>query len=230
MRAAKRTASRWLRKLRGGSDLSTSRSHGPSWFVPCLSVAIPEDQIDAGDCAFAESDDPVIVSYATRATGYADSLDRLRSQCEGFGLNTSFETIPNWGRIAACLFKPAFLKFKLVTLGSPIIWLDADSAILKPFGKVTSAFDIGFLPNNRSEESNEMAAVCLMIYPTRAALRFLEVWESLCAHSVAMPGLDHRRLNYTRQILKGSFAESDITSIVTGCLVRDLGKSKEHRF
>lgn len=222
-------ARRWWKSIRGRFVKSGAQVRKPPWFVPGGAAPLTANVDELPHLAQSDDRGVVIVSYATRGTEYERNLENLRSQCVRLGYVTSFETIPNCGRVKACLFKPAFLKFKLLTLGRTLVWLDADSELCGQFENPVEDFDLGFLENDRAYKINKNASWCIMIRPTIPALRFLELWEALCVHPVAMPGLDHRRMNYAKTISMGSFREIDISSFVTGCLVRDIGKAKEHR-
>jgi hypothetical protein len=184
------------------------------------------------DCQFIDEESalPVVVSFGTRDGKYDSYAYRLQHACEQNGMQSSIETIPSCSRENACLFKPTFIKFKILTLGSPIVWLDADAMVYGKFQLPSQGWDVGFVQNNRqSDVVNAVAAFCVAFQPSIAALRLLEHWEQLCAAHWLKPGLDHRRLNYARHILSGYFQELDIGNHMEGKIARDVGRNKEYR-
>lgn len=189
---------------------------------------IEDEKIRAEEDPDAGTVEPTLISYGTRNTKYADHLARLDSSALSVGNSTSFETIPKCDRRNACLFKPTFIKLKLLTLGTTVTWLDADAFLLEKISLPGGEWDVGFMDNNRKSKLNEKASVCIAFRPTIPALRFIETWEHFCSYTVAK-GSDHSKMNYTRFVLEGEYTESDITPSVTGTLIRDYGKGKEQR-
>ena len=173
---------------------------------------------------------PTVVSYGTRDGCYDVFAKRLEQSCHDVGMKTSVETIPQCVAENAVLFKPTFIKFKLLTLGHTLLWLDADAVVTGEIIMPTGDWDVATLHNNRDDKVNQKAALCIAFNPTVAALRFLEHWEQLCAAHWHKPGTDHRRLSYTREILDGAFVEADLSEAAHGRLVRDAGRRKESGF
>ena len=173
---------------------------------------------------------PAVISYGTRDGTYDAYSDRLRASCDAHGVAHSIETIPPCGWENACMFKPSFIKFKLLTLNRPLVWLDADAVLQDSFELPDGDWDIGTLPNNRTSSINQKGSVCLCFRPTLAALRLIETWEQFCSTFWVGEGVDHSRLNYTLQVLSGTYTEVDVSPVFSGVLVRDLGKKKEHAF
>lgn len=173
---------------------------------------------------------PTVVSFGTRDGIYDAYARRLGESCDAAGMPASIETIPACPPDNAFLFKPTFIKVKLLTLGGPVIWLDADAVVSEPLQLPVGEWDVGTLPNNLPEPINPKSALCIAFNPTIAALRFLEHWEQLCAAHWLKPGHDHRRFNYTREILGGHYMEVDLSDAVRGRLVRDAGRRKEAAF
>lgn len=173
---------------------------------------------------------PCVISFGTRDGFYDRFCETLQKSCDAHGVAHSIETIPPCGRINACLFKPSFIKFKLLTLNRPVIWLDADASLEGEFSLPDSKWDIATLSNNRESEINKKAAVCIAFQPTVASLRFVETWEGFCSSQWTAPGLDHERMNYTREVMHGQYVEADLSPYVSGKIVRDSGRKKEFRF
>jgi len=179
---------------------------------------------------FAISDVPTVISFGTRDGTYDAFVQRLHESCRAAGMATSVETIPSCSRDNACLFKPTFIKLKLLTIGGPVLWLDADAVVSEAIALPQGDWDLATLPNNLRDHVNAKAALCIGFKPTVPALRFLEHWEQLCAAHWLKPGYDHRRFNYAREILAGYYREADLSEAVRGRLVRDAGRQKEQAF
>lgn len=195
--------------------------------TPSRSFEIRDDTFgSSGD----QASEPVVISYGTRDGKYDVFSERLRQSCEEAGHECSFETIPDCGRRNACLFKPTFIKMKLLTLGRPVIWMDADGVVRDRINLPDGNWDIASLANDRSDDINEKAVVCIAFRPTVAALRFIEYWEELCSAFWLEPGLDHRRFNYAREVLAGQYNEIELHPSIEGKIVRDVGASKENAF
>lgn len=189
------------------------------------------DSLDTA-ASFATGRNPVIVSFGTRDGVYDAYAERLAAACVAHGVASSIETIPKCIPDNAYIFKPSFIKWKLLTLGNPILWVDADAVVSGPIELPEDGWDVGFLQNNLVDKYglNEVASLCIAFRPTVSSLRFLEHWEQFCAAHWMKPGHDHRKLNYTRKIFEGLFMELDLTDIVRGKLTRDVGKTKESAF
>jgi hypothetical protein len=185
---------------------------------------------ESTDIAATGAGDPVVVSFGTRDGVYDAYLGRLEESCRSVGQPVLTETFPAMPAENALALKATFIKFKLLTQGRPVIWIDADAVLTAPIVLPPGAWDVGSVKNNLDNPKNPVAALCIAFRPTVAALRFLEHWEAFCASHWLKPGEDHRRLNYTRFVLDGHFAEADISAAVRGRLVRDAGRAKEHAF
>lgn len=77
---------------------------------------------------------PTIISFAAGDDYYHDKARELASACESLGLNHSIDHFDDlggldWGQI--CRFKVQFYKRKMQELDRPIIWIDADTKLLK---------------------------------------------------------------------------------------------------
>ena len=172
--------------------------------------------------------DFVVVSYGTRDTEYEEFINRLRLSCEECNIENDLKLIPNSGRVNACLYKPSFLKFMLITHDKPILWLDADSVIEKNFSLPSGDWDMSFITNNFQSPVNKVGSWAVCFRPTLRSLRFLELWEQLCSTGEGISGLDPRRLNYTRDVLSNEFVESSLDNSLISAVLRDVGTFKEN--
>ncbi len=192
-----------------------------------ISIGLNTD-IDLPEHGSSESDFTV-VSYGTRDGIYDKYLQRLAGSAESQNINVDTETIPACSANAATNFKPSFIKFKLLTLNKPIIWMDADAFIAGALNLPTGIWDIGLIKNTRNEK-NPMASFIIAVKPSLASLRFLDVWENLCSTQIDLPGSDHIKMTYTRDILHNAYIEADLAESVRGSIIRDLGNQKEEKF
>lgn len=74
---------------------------------------------------------PLIVSYYTIGTGYAEEIKNLISSCKKLALPydiTPIESQGQWDK--NCCYKPQFLLKKLKTHNYPLLWVDADAIFL----------------------------------------------------------------------------------------------------
>ncbi|PFG62907.1 hypothetical protein AXZ77_1494 [Thioclava sp. ES.031] len=219
---------RSLQALNGKGRKVTKRAGGRFLIAPAPNLRL-DFLLPATGTAPAEDAPPLVISYGTRDGEYDLYAERLRQSCSGEGIASDIDTIPPCGRANACLFKPSFIKFKLLTHNRPVVWVDADAVLTGPIDLPGGGWDVGTLDNSRHAETNPKAALCIAFRPTLGALRFLETWEHLCSEPWLKPGLDHARFNDTRAILVNTYSEIDLTAALSGKLVRDLGKKKEAR-
>ncbi|MCG5541616.1 MULTISPECIES: hypothetical protein [unclassified Halorhodospira] len=171
-----------------------------------------------------------IISYATRDGFYDWQLDRLKQSCIDQGLSCATETIPNCSALNAQLFKPTFIKFKLLTLQATVVWVDADAIVTAPFSLPAEAWDLATVSNQKNPDKNPILSLCIAFRPTIGALRFLEAWEHLCSAQWLGHVGDHERLTSVRRLHISpakAFTEIDISDRISGCIRRDIGKNKE---
>ena len=180
---------------------------------------------------------PTVISYATRDGFYDRLLDRMATSARGAGLATSTETIPPCDRKAATLFKPSFIKFKLMTLGGPVLWADADSIFLDrielPANLPGGGFDIGLVRNDRGASKawgpeNPWAACLLYLNYSEGAFRLLDTWIALCANDL-VKGYDHERLSLALDAVRNRVRVRDLSAFVDGRFERDSGLRKQNR-
>ncbi len=75
---------------------------------------------------------PVIVSYYTRNTGYEKEVNRLELSIRRFGLECDIQCIDSLGSwIANVQYKPTFIAQMLEKHKRPVLYLDADAAIIE---------------------------------------------------------------------------------------------------
>ena len=171
----------------------------------------------------------IIVSFATDDGKYTGYLDRLRDACRAHGLNCDFQVIPPTSRLEACLKKPSFIREMLARHNQPVLWLDADAIVTKPFSLPSGAWDIGVIPNTSfwRRRRNPTSAFVLAAAPTDSACSFLDAWAHLCRWSGLSLRTDHGRLTWTRQIRAGTYREINMSGWLRGAIIRDYGLRKQ---
>ena len=91
---------------------------------------------------------PVVVSFYGGISYYYECAERLRSDCEAFGLKHDIQEVvfsdsADW--VVFCRHKIAFLKMMHEKHDEGILWIDVDSRILRQLDFVgASAADFGF--------------------------------------------------------------------------------------
>jgi hypothetical protein len=93
-----------------------------------------------------------------------------------------------------CLAKPRFLLEQLDRHRRPLLWVDADSRVLRPIPDLdATTFDVAAAPGTQHDTglvvlTHEVAV--LAVNDTPGARRFLEAWAAACATSTE-PVADH---------------------------------------
>lgn len=203
-------------------------------FVSSPQPLVPIQPIEGSFDVQAELSDagsePVVVSYGTRDGRYDRFAQRLREGIDALGGKADIDTIPAMPRLNASLFKPSFIKMKLLVHGQTLLWLDGDSVLERRVSLPGGAWDLGFLDNNLPSEVNAKASLAIAVRPTIPALRFLETWEQLCSQHWATPGMDHEKMNIALMLMGNSLSVIDLRESMKGALVRDFGRDKEFRY
>ncbi|WP_210312676.1 hypothetical protein, partial [Allosediminivita pacifica] len=110
------------------------RSSEPEQFLVAPSQCRMLDVDDSGSGNFGTKGhgESTVVSFGTRDGVYDTYLKRLEDCCRSVGQNVSVETFPAMGAENAFSLKATYIKFKLLTLGKPIVWVDADAVLNAP--------------------------------------------------------------------------------------------------
>lgn len=175
----------------------------------------------------------IIVSFATRDRTYQKYAKSLIDDAERCGLTLDMRDTPRGSLKEINLRKPGFLLAMMdLYRNDAVVWCDADSHLVDSFELPAGNWDIGLLPhyNPRLAKKNPMCAHFIAARPTKEAKHFLTVWAYLCN----WPGLtkyhDHKRLTWARYMLEGEYEEVDLSDCISGTLVSDRGRSKEHKW
>ena len=172
--------------------------------------------------------DFIVVSYGT-ANGYWRFADRLETGCIRVGLKHDIQHLPSTPRPKAYLMKPRFIRSRLDNLGT-IVWMDADTTVLRPFTLPDGNWDVGLIPNTtaKSRNKNPTSSFVLAFRPTDGARTLLGIWAYLCDWpELSIKRQDHKRLTWAREISEGRHTEIDLSDCLRGCLIRDVGTQKE---
>lgn len=83
---------------------------------------------------------PIVISFYTLRTPYAQEVQRLRASCERFGIEraiAAMEPRGSWER--NCALKAPFIQDRLESLKRPVLWIDADGEIVGPISCFANA-------------------------------------------------------------------------------------------
>lgn len=119
---------------------------------------------------------PVIISFYTNDWLYPEHAQRLRDECTQYGLDYYIAELPSTGEYKAnTRLKPGFIRDCLHRFKEPIMWIDVDGYILKPFDIDLAEADIAACKMPTSV--NRLYRVGTLIFNyTPAALSFVDAW------------------------------------------------------
>lgn len=167
----------------------------------------------------------LVTSFATDDSHYRPHAERLRVDCEQVGIDHDIHLIPPWSEDSQqhCCYKPTFILERLNALNEPLLWIDVDSRIRKPFEIADHDIDIGFCENplkrKRKHAPNDKTGGAMLFMPTQAARDFLTLWKASCDSRLPGEVADHARMCDLRKALHGGFREGDITRDLAGKVV-----------
>ena len=171
---------------------------------------------------FALSDDPVlaakpvILSFAQRGENPPPEETWLHQSCKECGQELRFETIPATNLETLKLFKPGFIKFKLVTLGRPVLWLDPGTRISGPVHLPEGDWDIATASISSGAKPPQTEKSPVTVFrPTIAALRLIELWEQLGSEAAPARKSGDYLFNYAKKALHGRYVETGFTAPLT---------------
>lgn len=188
-----------------------------------------------------------VISFGSKEpASYSQAAQDLRGQCESLGVDCYIPII-DFGivdRKHICLYKPSFILEQLKQAPIPTLWLDCDAALVSvPILPWADEWDIGFVPNTRRRRNrdflakigfrrqsprwvNTVSGFAVVFRPTQATFHFLEIWNYLCDWPDLASGGDHKRMCWARNMTE--LREINVARYLQGCVVRDMGKNKEH--
>ena len=172
----------------------------------------------------------IVVSYGTKDGRYDRHLGELKEMLKEAGLKHDLKVVPPTFEARKCLIKPRIIIDALAKHKCPVVWLDADTTVLKPFALPDGDWDVGTVPNTNphSISKNPTCAFVLAFRPTQKALHFLKVWKYLCDwHELCPNRQDHKRLTWTREMQRDFYTEIDLSEALHGTMIRDVGTVKE---
>lgn len=171
----------------------------------------------------------VIISYATTDDYYRMRAERLQDSARQCGMTIDMEFIEPDSKMAVHMYKPEFIARRLLRYQRPVVWMDADALIAEPFELPEGSWDVGLVPNNR-DSGDEMCSFIAAFKYTAEARHFVNTWAYLCSWPGLTEDFDHRRMSWTRDILRGKYREIDLSKSISGAVIRDYRSPKEHRF
>ena len=126
----------------------------------------------------------LIVSFATNDSHYRKYPDRLRENCERYGLSHDIHIIEAWSnKRAHCANKPVFILEMLDKHQETVLWIDVDSVIMGAI-RLPEGIDCGFCDNvysSRQKNPLQVTGGAMAFGNTKAARNFLNHWKDECA-------------------------------------------------
>jgi hypothetical protein len=123
---------------------------------------------------------PLIVSFYTVGTPYEQEVENLRRSLVSFNLRYSIEGVPNLGSwMLNTHHTPTFIKRMLDAAGCPVIYLDADSVVLRyphEFYTVPNDVDFGCCYFNWPKRRPELSGAVLYFSQSKLSHRILDEW------------------------------------------------------
>lgn len=162
----------------------------------------------------------MIISYGTTKR-HGESIKRLKKSCESLGFPNYIIEIPDSffsENRFKYLYKPIFIRETLEKFNRPVIWMDADSLLVKiPFiGELN--FDFGYVKSPPGSHK-WFADSCHVHTPKN--IPFLHIWESFCAEEKGKS--DHTQLIRAYNCMKeyDYFSSRDISDWFKNCYIRN---------
>jgi len=168
--------------------------------------------------------DYIIVSFATPS--YAQYKTRLQEICVIDDVK-GFTTKKN-----AYMYKPVFIKEKLLYYKKPVAWIDVDSVIYEKPKFESFDFDIGFVHRTNDIGIDKITSAFMVFNYTTNSFKFLEVWEYLCKDEDISPFGDHLRMLTARYLMtkkRKLYKEKNITDKVKNKIVFNPGTDREYK-
>ena len=119
----------------------------------------------------------IVISFYTEGTGYEQEAERLRKSLEALdGVEWIIEKVPNRGSWKAnTYFKADFMRETLFRLDRPVLWVDADAAVLSYPSLIDEIeADIGVHFRHQSTQSGTV-----YLEPTEATRLLMDNWVEL---------------------------------------------------
>ena len=135
--------------------------------------------------------DIVILSYYTNDWEYPQRAKLLIEDCKLFGINYCIEEVPSQGDwISNTRIKSNFIHEKIEELKSPVLWIDADSRILRTPHGISSRADFAAVRAVNNKEKTFYAGTLYFNY-TKRARSFVQRWAEC-----QIDGSDHMALEH----------------------------------
>ena len=127
---------------------------------------------------------PVIISFYTVNTPYEQEVQALIESCDRWGLEYCIEGRPSAGTWAQnCAVKPLYIQEKLLFFKRPVVWIDADAAVLqKPDFDFLGSYDVSvrLMPFLPWKNPSKLISNTLFFNYTKSGLNILRRWARLC--------------------------------------------------
>lgn len=125
---------------------------------------------------------PLVVSFYTKNTPYAEKKDLLQESCKQFDIPCEITGVPNRGSWSKnCCYKPIFIREKLKEHKRPLIWTDIDSLFLqKPVFFDSCSKEFAIHSDSKAINKSKTPSGTLYLRPTESVFRLLDLWEEFC--------------------------------------------------
>lgn len=143
--------------------------------------------------------EPKLISFYTTDWEYPEHAIRLAKECDTFGIDHFIqEKESTKDYIKNTALKPYFIKDCLEKFKAPVIWVDVDAMILKPFDVGDITADMLACNHMGSHVNREWAVAFLVFNYTSATMQFIDLWCEATAHA----GTDEAAFEIAWQKLK----------------------------
>ena len=169
----------------------------------------------------------MIISYATK-NNFAGAAARLVNNCDELGIPHFINIIDDSefsNEIAKRMYKPRFIRETIEYFGEPVIWVDVDSKILKPFTPNWN-FDFGYIQSVKKNPKRWIADS--IHFHNVSNIRFLKAWEIVCEERKFVKC--HDTLIATCRESSSNILMHDASYLVRGKFIRNFGLSGEIKY
>ena len=163
--------------------------------------------------------EPLIISFGTDDPKYSSCLAQLNSDLELTGQLFDTTSITKGDSRFINRLKPSFIKIKLLSKKTTILWVDCDSRVKAPLYLPGGDWDVGTLALGPAHARSVAAADCIAFSPTNNTVKFLELWDFLCLlNRGGVSG--HHEMLFALELMKGEISVIDIKQQMKGPFLR----------
>jgi hypothetical protein len=141
---------------------------------------------------------PLFISFYCGDAYYTNAAEKLRANCAALGIPLLIEAVPDQGVYwRNTLAKPRFIQAKLAALRRDLIWIDADTKLLRDHAAFQT-LQADLTMASHSGDLRGVKASPVGIASNERALAFIEAWAAACDRRAAAGEIDfdHDILKY----------------------------------